>query len=77
MSISAQFNQLDFGDGTTLTLPIIRAGVEDKNSEAGTPNAQQILPLMPMELSHINMGHRSIRSLMAGSLNQIWSEYKL
>eukprot|EP00957_Ditylum_brightwellii_P105437 8038114-Ditylum_brightwellii.AAC.1 len=70
MSTSTHFNQLDLGDGTTPTLPIIKARVEINNSEASTPNAQQILPLMPMRLAHIKMGHRSIRSLMAGSLHQ-------
>eukprot|EP00957_Ditylum_brightwellii_P145112 11052590-Ditylum_brightwellii.AAC.1 len=57
-STSNQFNQLDFGDGTTLTLSIIRAGVEANNSETATSNKQQILPLMLMELIHMKMGHR-------------------
>eukprot|EP00957_Ditylum_brightwellii_P044986 3412369-Ditylum_brightwellii.AAC.1 len=77
MSTSAQFDQLGFGDGTNLTLPIMRAVVGANNLEASTKNAQQILPLMPMELAHIKMGHRLIRSLMARSLHQVWSDYKL
>eukprot|EP00957_Ditylum_brightwellii_P150514 11461205-Ditylum_brightwellii.AAC.1 len=77
MSTSAQFNQLDFRDGTTLTLPIKRAEVEANNSEANTSDIQKMLPLMPMELAHIKMGHRSIRSLMSGSLHQVWSDCKL
>eukprot|EP00957_Ditylum_brightwellii_P093075 7086764-Ditylum_brightwellii.AAC.1 len=77
MSTSAQFNQLDFRDGTTLTLPIIRAGVEANNSEANASDIQKFLPLMPMELAHIKMGHTSIRSLKAGSLHQVRSDYKL
>eukprot|EP00957_Ditylum_brightwellii_P145132 11054073-Ditylum_brightwellii.AAC.1 len=36
MSTSAQLNQFDFGDGTSLSLPIIRAEVEANNSEANT-----------------------------------------
>eukprot|EP00957_Ditylum_brightwellii_P066936 5080353-Ditylum_brightwellii.AAC.1 len=77
MSTSVQFNQLDFGDGTTLTLPIIRAGAEANNSEANISDIQYILPPMPMEMAHLKMGHRSIRSLMDGSLHQFWLDYKL
>eukprot|EP00957_Ditylum_brightwellii_P158094 12033638-Ditylum_brightwellii.AAC.1 len=77
MSTSDQFNQLDLGGGSTLTLSIIRAGVETNNSEANTSDIQKILPLILMELAHTKMGHRSIRFLLAGSLLQVWSDYKL
>eukprot|EP00957_Ditylum_brightwellii_P060496 4593246-Ditylum_brightwellii.AAC.1 len=77
MSISAQLNQLDFEDGTTLILSIIRYGAEANNREADTSDIQQILQLMPMELAHIKLGRRPIRSFMDGSLHQVWSDCKL
>eukprot|EP00957_Ditylum_brightwellii_P180802 13774047-Ditylum_brightwellii.AAC.1 len=77
MITSAQSNQLDFGDGSALNLPITKAGIEANNSEPATPNEQQVLPLLLMELAHIKTDHRSIRSLMAESLHQVWTYYKL
>eukprot|EP00957_Ditylum_brightwellii_P207313 15352429-Ditylum_brightwellii.AAC.1 len=65
-SISANFTQLDFGDGTTLTLPILKTGNHANASEEATSETQKILSLMPMEMAHLDMGHRSIRSLMVG-----------
>eukprot|EP00957_Ditylum_brightwellii_P154110 11728512-Ditylum_brightwellii.AAC.2 len=72
MNISANFTQLDFGDGTTLILPIFKVGTQTNNSEETTSDTQQAMPLMPMEMAHLKMGHRSIRSIMAGSLHQVW-----
>eukprot|EP00957_Ditylum_brightwellii_P206338 15347910-Ditylum_brightwellii.AAC.1 len=77
MSISANFTQLDFGDGTTLTLPILKAGTQANTSEEAISETNKIKPLIPMEMAHLKIGHNSIRSLMAGSLHQVWLDYKL
>eukprot|EP00957_Ditylum_brightwellii_P098885 7533373-Ditylum_brightwellii.AAC.1 len=77
MSISADFTQLDFGDGTTLTLPILKAGTQATTSEEAMSETQKIMPLMSMEMDHLKMGCSSIRSLMVGSLHHAWSDYKL
>eukprot|EP00957_Ditylum_brightwellii_P211737 15366533-Ditylum_brightwellii.AAC.1 len=74
MSISANFTQSDFGVGTTLTLPILKTGNQANASEETTSEAQKILPLIPMEMAYLKMGHRLIRSLMAGSSHQVWSD---
>eukprot|EP00957_Ditylum_brightwellii_P172360 13121311-Ditylum_brightwellii.AAC.1 len=50
---------------------------KSETSKNSTSKQQQILPLMIMELVHIKMGFRSFRSLIAGSLHQVWSAYKL
>eukprot|EP00957_Ditylum_brightwellii_P149247 11366403-Ditylum_brightwellii.AAC.1 len=42
-------------------------------SEETTSEAQKIPSLMPMEMAHLKMGHKSIRSLMTGLLHQVWS----
>eukprot|EP00957_Ditylum_brightwellii_P174070 13253847-Ditylum_brightwellii.AAC.1 len=53
------------------------AGNQANNSEEATSDTQQTMHPMPMEISHLKMGHRSIRSLMAVSLYQVWSDYEL
>eukprot|EP00957_Ditylum_brightwellii_P049397 3748098-Ditylum_brightwellii.AAC.1 len=79
MVTSHRFNQLDLGEGTTLTISILRTRNEastydttpKKSTTMSGSKLQLPTPLMNMELAHIIMDHRSLRSLMNGSLHQV------
>ena len=40
-------------------------------------NKENNLPFMDLEQAHQRLGHRSFRSLLTGSTNQIWHDYQL
>ena len=78
LSTSRKFTQLNFGDGLTVTIPLQGSSQQANEAQEKQEHEEvKTLPIMSMELAHLRMGHRSFRSLMAGSLHNVWSDYKL
>ena len=50
--------------------------LDEKSTDYTTKSTDITLPTMPVEKGHKILAHRSIRSLISGSLHNVWADYR-
>ena len=83
------YSQLIFGDGQTYKIPtphkpkqkdttlqLNSTRTKERGSTFTSVRQQETLPTIPVENGHKLLGHRSIRSLLTGSLYNVWADYR-
>ena len=85
VSFTTSTTRFHLGDGQTLEIPTIHkptstlineASVSEKTDTSMKLSDKKPLPTISVEKGHRILGHRSIRSLISGSLHQVWDDYQ-
>ena len=76
----SNLTRFQFGDGTTFIIPVNRL-VNISMEASHTVEEEELhiktsLPTMTVEKGHKILSHRSIRSLLSGSINEVWADYR-
>ena len=87
VTFSNHCTKLSFGDGNSYSIPVNRLAHPSNSqmvsqaqvypTENEPKTKEKKLPTMTLEQGHKILAHRSIRSLITGSLHEVWADYRL